>query len=127
MTEIIPQEPGVTQTEEFNRLEQLAAGNVGDISKAMDTLSNDELSQLLVLEQAGKARITAIQAISNELAGRPVDGEPPASEPVSSAEPIGDNQTYAHLRASQVDMSGLVRPVLTIDGWLLPPPKASAE
>lgn len=120
------QEPGTNPAVDGGKLEALADGNVGDLVEALDELDDAEIEQLLAIETAGKARTTALGAIQREIDRRagPKDDEPKAED---GPTPIGDAETYARMRAREVDPSKLERPVLTLDGWVCPHPSAVAQ
>lgn len=124
--DIQPQEPGAIAGVDQSKLDVLADGTVGDIAEALPSLSDLELAQLATIEAAGKNRKSALQAINDELEGRESPQQPVAPADNSKA-PLGDNGGYAHLHARDVDPRQLERPVLTLDGWVLPLPQASAE
>ena len=119
-----PQEPGVNPSVDSSKLEDLAAGNVGDFVEALDYLTDDELNQLAAIEAQDKARTTAIGAIKREQQRRIVAIESPADDEPAAHEPIGDAASYAKMHARDIDQSKIVRPVLTLEGWLLPVPSA---
>lgn len=127
MTEptITPQEPGAIAGVDSDKLTALANGTVGDLAEAVGTLTTVELDQLLTIEGANKNRKSAIQAIQAELAERDTGG--PVVVESSGKSLIGDGESYANRRARDVDPRAIPRPVLTLDGWVLPAPTASAE
>lgn len=131
MTEpdFIPQEPGVAPDTDTAKLNALAEGNVGDLVEALDALTDDEISQLHLLEMAGKHRTTALGAIQRELQQRAANANAPETdpEPAHAPSPVGDANSYAHMHAREIDATKLKSPVLTLDGWLLPNPSASPE
>ncbi len=122
-----PQEPGAIPGVDSDKLQALADGEVGDLVEALDGLDDKELDQLAAIERQGRARTIALGAIAREQQQR-ADGD--GSDPQSNAnphEPIGDNQSYADMHARDVDPSKLAGPVLTLDGWVLPTPRANPE
>ena len=123
-----PEVPGELPVNDLAKLEALAAGTVGDIAEALDSLSPLELEQLSVLETAGKARTTALGAIAREQEAR-AELEAGGAEESAAAIPniMGDANSYAQMRAKEIDQSKLEHKVLTLDGWLHPIPKARAE
>lgn len=124
--DIQPQEPGAIAGVDQSKLDALAEATVGDIAEALPSLSDLELAQLATIEAAGKNRKSALQAINDELEGREAPQQPVVV--VDDGKPsLGDNGNYAHLHARDVEPKLLERPVLTLDGWVLPLPKASAE
>jgi hypothetical protein len=130
MTEpdLTPQEPGAISGVDDSKLAALAEGNVGDLVEALDTLTDLELEQLAVLEQQGKARTTALGAITREQQQRAVAADHPAdAEPANDKTPLGDPASYAQMHAHEIDATKLTSPVLTLDGWLLPRPSANPE
>jgi hypothetical protein len=122
--DIQPQEPGAIAGVDQGKLEAIAAGTVGDIAEALAGLTDLELAQLADLEAGGKNRKSAIGAIEAELASRIEPQEP--AEPSTKAT-LGDDASYADKHERDVDPASLARPVLTLEGWVLPLPKASAE
>lgn len=121
-------EPGAIDGIEMAKLEALAAGSVGDLAEAIDSLGDDELAELATIEKLGRARTTALGAIAREQNRRKVDAEHPADDrEVTGAAPLGDQATYAHMHARDVDPKKLERPVLTRDGWVLPIPRAEGQ
>lgn len=122
------QEPGAMPPalSDEAKLEALAEGTVGDLAESLDQLTDVELERLTAIETLGKGRTTALGAIAREQERREIDRNGGnAAEP--AAPNIGDSQSYAHLRASQVDTSKLTSRVLTLDGWLLPKPQATPQ
>lgn len=123
---LTPQEPGELPTTDTSRLDALAAGKVPDIVEALDTLNDDELVEFTAIETRGKARSTVLGAITREQQRRAAEqAAPTTDEPASDKAPLGDDASYARMHAREVDASKLTRPVLTLDGWLLPLPSAS--
>lgn len=122
--DLTPQEPGVLPGTDVAKLDTLAAGNVGDLVEALDQLSPAELEQLAAIEKQGKARTTALGAIQREIDSRDTS-EARASQNVPAI--LADESTYANRRAAEIDPGTLTRPVLTLDGWLLPRPSATPE
>lgn len=120
------QEPGTNPTVDGGKVEALAEGTVGDLAEALDSLDDAELEQLLRVETAGKARTTALGAIQREI-DRRAEPSPGAEPEAQQRAPIGDAQTYAQMRASEVDPTKLTAPVLTRDGWVCPHPSAQAQ
>ena len=118
---IKPQEPGAIIGVDNDRLADLSAQSVAEIVDVLDTLTTDEVEQLLILERQGDARVTAIRALERELEGRAFPGDEPAP-PVNT-----DPQPYRNMRAKDVDRSKLDRNELTLDGWVMPLPKPGAE
>lgn len=131
MTEpdLTPQEPGDLPSVDNDRIQAIADGNVGDLAEALDALDDTELEQLHAAELRGKARSTALGAIVREQERRQVEAEhPPTGDPGAAAPaPVGDDVSYAHMRAAEIDPRGLERPVLSRDGWVLPLPSARPE
>lgn len=127
MTEptITPQEPGAIAGVEHDKLVAIANGTVGDLAEALGSLTTVELDQLLTIEGANKGRKSAIQAIQAELAERDTGGAVEVAQSDKSL--IGDGESYANRRARDVDPRKIPRPVLTLDGWVLPAPTAHAE
>lgn len=123
---LVVQEPGSIAGVESNKLEAIAAGTVGDLAEALDSLDDDELGLLAVLEKQGQARTTALGAITREQQRRNVAAIDPADAETNEKAPLGDPTTYARMRGKDVDPKTLERPVLTLDGWVLPLPKAEA-
>lgn len=123
---LTPQEPGDLEVVDNGKIDALADGNVGDLVEALEALDDVELEQILAAEQRGKSRSTALSAIQREQDRRKVDAENPET-PASNASPIGDDESYALMRAAEIDPAKLQRPVLSKDGWVLPLPSAKAE
>lgn len=92
------------------------------IEKALDSLSDDELSTLRTIEAASeKPRPLVIKQIDLVLGHRSADaslGTDPALVEPDPARP------YAHMPAASIDRSKLKHEVLTRDGWVLPLPRA---
>lgn len=125
--DLTPQEPGVAAGVEVGKLEALADGNVGDLVEGLDGLTSIELEQLLAIEQSGKNRTTALGAIQRELDSRASGADNEPTPPQAERSKLGDDASYARMRGSEVDPSKLERPVLTLDGWVLPHPQAKPE
>lgn len=53
---------------EDNDLLNILDGNVAEVKAALDGLTDDELNELLAAEEAGKTRVTVIEAITERLA-----------------------------------------------------------
>lgn len=121
-----PQEPGVAPGTDSNRLEAIAAGNVGEVVEELDALTVSELEQLMAIERQGKNRTSALGAIQREITARE-EAEAELAPAASRATPIGDASTFARMRAVEVDPRKIDRAVLTLDGWVLPLPKAEPE
>jgi hypothetical protein len=125
---LTPQEPGVMPGTDTAKLDAIAAGTVGDFAESLDTLTDDELVQLDAIERQGKNRTTAVGAIVREQTRRAAELIAPTTpEPASDKAPLGDDASYAQMHAREIDPSKLTRPVLTLDGWLLPVPSASPD
>lgn len=122
MAKLTPQEPGAIANVDLSRIDEIADYGVGDLSEALDTLDANELEQLHAAELAGKNRTTALTAINREMQAR-AEANPKSNAAVP--EILGDPSSYANMRASEIDQAKLDRPVLTLDGWLLPPPAAT--
>lgn len=120
------QEPGAIAALDHSKLEALVDSTVSDLVEALDGLDDLELEQLSVLETAGKGRTTALGAIAREQERRALDADMPAESPAETPN-VGDATSYAQMRAAEIDSRVLVSPVLTLDGWLLPTPKAQPE
>ncbi len=119
---LTPQEPGAIANVDVSKIDEIADMGVGDLVDALDTLDASELDQLHSAEKAGKNRTTALTAIHREMQQRVENG----AEPVAAVPDIlGDPSSYASMRASQVNQSAIVSPVLTLDGWLHPLPSAT--
>lgn len=130
MTEpdLTPQEPGDVPTIDADRIDAIAAGNVGDLVEALDALTDDELEQLHAAELRGKNRSSALSAIQRDQERRKVEAEhPPTGGDIAPPEPLGDAGSYAHMRAVEIDPRKIERPVLSRDGWVLPLPAAQPE
>lgn len=129
MTEptITPQEPGVVAGVEQAKLEAIADGTVGDLAEALPSLTDLELDQLYAIEAAGKNRKSALQAIHDEQTARGEVNAAAAPAEDSGKSQLGDGESYTNRRARDVDPRAIPRPVLTLDGWVLPAPTASAE
>ncbi len=122
--ELNPQEPGVNLAVNDSKLQAIADGNVGDFVDALDELGDEELDQLHAIEMQGKARSTALGAISREQQRRNVSLASPANDEVTEKSQLGDAESYSKMFARDVDPRKLSRPVLTRDGWVLPHPSA---
>lgn len=128
MPDLTPQEPGAIGGVDHGIIDGLAEGTVADIAGAVDALTDDELEQLLAAEQRGKARSGAILAIQREQAQRTIgEAVPDTGAKAQGPAPIGDPSSYASLHARDVDPARIDRPVLTLDGWVLPLPRATGE
>ena len=127
--ELTPQEPGVIAGTDQDKLAQLAEGPVGDIVAALDALSDGELDQIAAMERAGKGRTSALDAIAREQQQREAGKQEPfAADQVGiERSSLGDADSYAKMRAHEINQDKISRPVLTLDGWLLPRPSASPE
>lgn len=121
---LTPQEPGVLPTVEVNKIDAIVEGTVGDLVEAIDSLGDDELTQLHATESMGKARTTALGAILREQQRRETDGAPLEAIEGTSKASLGDSESYARMHANEVDPRSLTAPVLTLDGWVLPAPVA---
>lgn len=119
---LTPQEPGANEPDA--KLAELADGNVGDMVDVLDSLTIDELKDLAALESGGKNRSTALSAIEREIESRSTGAD---NEPANAAAPVGDASTYTRMRAKDVDARKLTAPVLTLDGWVVPVPRAEGE
>lgn len=126
-TPLTPQEPGDVPAVDNGKIDGLAEGNVGDLVESLDALEDLEIEQLLAAEKRGKNRSTALAAIQREQERRKVDAENPAPGTDTDVSPIGDDASYAHMRAAEIDPAKLQRPVLSRDGWVLPLPRATGE
>lgn len=124
---LVTQEPGVIASVDDAKLQGIAEMTVGSLADSLVDLSDNELDQLLVLEQQGSARTTAIAAIEREQAHREAALESPANAAHEGPAPVGDPSSYANMRASEVDQDSLQGPVLTLDGWLHPRPSAEPQ
>lgn len=122
-----PQEPGAIPGVDQDKLQALADGEVGDLVEALDGLDDNELNQLAALERQGKARTIALGAIAREQQQRAEGDDTDSQANANPHEPIGDNQSYSDMHAHEVDPSKLTGPVLTLDGWVLPTPRANPE
>lgn len=119
-----PQQPGEIPGVDSSKLTALLDGNVGELVEALEGLTADELAMLGNLERAGKNRTTALSAIDRELGDRAdASGEAPKVD--REAAGIGDETSYANMRAKDVDPHKLSQPVLTLDGWVVPTPQAT--
>jgi len=129
MTEptITPQEPGVIAGVDQSKLDAIADGTVGDLAEALPSLTDVELDQLHTIEAAGKNRKSALQAIHDEQTARGEVNAAAAPAEDNGKAKLGDDASYANKRGHEVDPRGLARPVLTMDGWVLPLPQAQAE
>lgn len=130
----VPGEPPGTDTSDLAPLLELA---LVDLVAGFPALSSLEIDALVALEEAGDARANVLDALSTEQMRRLEDDLPdgmsapqdPSPEPIELTTPAttghvtGDPDTYRNQRAADVDQAGLVRPVLTLDGWLLPLPR----
>ena len=125
--QITPQQPGDVPAVNTAHIDALRDGNVGDLIEGLDGLSDLDLEALAQAEAAGKNRSTAVSAIQREQERRKADALDPATAPESEATPIGDTESYARMRAAEIDPRKLERPVLSMDGWVLPLPRTSPE
>jgi len=121
---ITPQEPGVTPLVEIPKLEAVLACKANDIPGALDAQVGDELFMLRTLEVQGKARPTVLKAIDTVIGSREVDESLGQEIQGTSQANLGDRERYARMHAKDVDNTQLAGPVLTLDGWVLPLPKA---
>ena len=117
-----PQEPGA-QDQAADPIADLAALTVPQIVGELDALTTEQLAQLYGIEKGGRGRKSVLAAIEAAQEGRDDAAPPEARVPNVT----GDPQSYARMRASEIDQATLAGPVLTLDGWLLPRPKAQAE
>lgn len=121
MTETLtPQEPGA----QGDALEALAAKNAPDIIAELDSLDPEQLSKLRAIEANDRERVTVIRAIDDALNGlEQTNAKVDASVPNVT----GDAESYRDKRAADIDAAKLAGPVLTLDGWLCPSPKAEPQ
>lgn len=126
---LTPQEPGVLPGTDSAKLDAIAAGKAGEFVEALPALTDDELAQLTAIETQGKARSTALGAIVREQQRREADRQAPATGATETTgpTPVGDDSSYARMHANEIDPRRLTRPVLTLDGWLLPVPSAQPQ
>lgn len=113
------QTPGELEGVNVDRIAGIAGGTVDDVLEAIDGLSEAELEQLHLVEEAGKGRKGALGAIDAELLRRR-KGEPPEVLDVKIPRIAGDSTDYRNQPGSAVDPDTISRPVLTRDGWVIP-------
>ena len=123
--ELSTQTPGELPDVDQDRIAKIAAGTVDDVLEQLDGLSDLELEQLAAVERQGKDRSTLLGAITREIERR-AKGEEPEDTGYTPPGVSGDTVNYASMRAADVDRSKLNRPVLSVDGWVLPIPKPEA-
>lgn len=112
-----PQEPGAQPPSD--PMEDLAAQTAPQIAGELDALTTEQLAALYGIEKAGQARKSVLAAIEKEQGSRE-DTEAPAAKVPNVT---GDANSYARMRADEIDQAKLTAPVLTLDGWLMPLPK----
>ena len=125
---LTPRTPGELPVSDSAKLEALAAGTLDDLLPAIDGLDEIQLDTLLALESAGKKRTTALGAIQRAIDG--IDGERPArTAPEPHPEEMYDDSRakYANKRGRDVDPRAINKPYLTLDGWVVPHPSATAQ
>ena len=123
--ELTPQEPGVTATLDVAKLQAILGKAVGKIPGELDELDDAELAMLRTIEVQGKARPAVLKAIDTLAGHRAADvtlGDSTIEGHTNAN--IGDRERYAGMRASDIDVSQLAVPVLSLDGWVLPLPRA---
>lgn len=124
--ELAPMTPGENPAVDSAKLDAILAGKPKDIIGELDDLSPDELTQLRALEMARKSpRAPVLKAIDVLAGQRAADAALQTVEVQGNSNAnLGDRERYARMHASEVDASKLLVPVLTLDGWVLPPPRA---
>lgn len=132
---ITPQEPGlspVTPGEnpavDADKLAAILSGKPAEIADELDALTVAELEQLRVLEAASKKpRAAVLKAIDTVAGQRAIDEASQLDEVQGNSNAnLGDRERYARMHASDVDSTKIRVPVLTLDGWVLPAPRAES-
>lgn len=132
---ITPQEPGlspVTPGEnpavDADKLAAILSGKAAEIADDLDALTTAELEQLRVLEAASKKPRAAVLKTIDTVAGQRAIDEASQLDEVqgNSNANLGDRERYARMHASDVDSTKIRVPVLTLDGWVLPAPRAES-
>jgi hypothetical protein len=143
-TELTPQIPGEPPGTNPDDLAPLLELPLVDLVAGLPVMTDAELVALDALERNGEARENVLQAISDAQMARVTaaqgadDADPlpvadPAAEPIELPTPAaqgavtGDERSYAKRHAHEIDQATLTRPVLTLDGWLLPRPRAEGQ
>lgn len=130
---ITPQEPGLTPATpgenpaiDAEKLAAILSGKLAEIADELDALTDAELEQLRVIEAASKKpRAAVLKAIDTVAGQRAVDGAAQLDEIQGNSNAnLGDRERYARMHASDVDSTKILVPVLTLDGWVLPAPRA---
>ena len=124
--DLTPQMPGQVPGVDPDSLSPLLELDLVDLIGGMDALTDLELGELRTLEEQGEARASVLDAIDAERVRRDIDA-PKDEPPAINVEPIGDDKAYARMHSHEIDQATLTRPVLTLDGWLLPRPAANPE
>lgn len=128
---LVVQTPGQLPGTEPSELAPLLDLPVLDLAQGLAALTDAELNVLVDLEHARDSKEP--RAAYRDLLGgeqmRRLEDSNPTSDPVVDAAAaavvtIGDALDYAHLAARDVDPNKIDRPVLTLDGWQLPTPRA---
>lgn len=122
---LTPQTPGELPSVDQDRITTIAQGTVDDVLESIDGLTVIELEQLAVVERQGKDRKTLLGAIARELERRDA-GEDPEPTGYTPPDIRGDAARYLDMRADDIDPTTLDRPVLSRDGWVMPPAKPEA-
>ncbi len=137
---LTPQMPGELPGVDPETVAPLLSKPVVDIVAALPALSDLELTALEILEREGEQRQDVLDVIEIEQIQRLENATNPAAAdvelaPVNEIElppanpdktMLGETRDYSRMYARDVDVTKLDRPVLTRDGWLLPPPRAQA-
>lgn len=106
-----------------------------DLAAGLAGLTDAEVNLLTELEQArldddGNPRTAYRDILGAEQMRRLEDNQDTPTERELNAEAvraIGDARDYAGMLARDIDPANIERPVLTLDGWLLPGARAVGE
>lgn len=124
--DLTPATPGENPAVDTAKLEAILAGKPKDIVDALDALDSAELEQLRAIEMARKSpRPAVLKAVDMLASHRAADAALQSVEVQGNSNAnLGDRERYARMHASEVDSTKLLVPVLTLDGWVLPAPRA---
>lgn len=120
---LTPQTPGEAPAVDNDRVAGIAQGTVDDVLEQLGALSLEELKHLDAVEKQGKDRSTLRGAIAREIESRDDVGTPLPDPKVHN---LGDKTNYAAMRDKDVDPTKIDRPVLTLDGWVVPKQREGA-
>ena len=123
-----PATPGENPAVDADKLAAILSGKPAEIADELDALTVAELEQLRVLEAASKKpRAAVLKAIDTVAGQRAIDEASQLDEVQGNSNAnLGDRERYARMHASDVDSTKIRVPVLTLDGWVLPAPRAES-